>query len=418
MKQRARLHYHSDCDFFAGCENMIANFLNDERVSAEYEVSFSYRFSERYEDGLRKRVARPVAAERYLILAGTVFTRHAPSLPKPAALVLRGLNYLLLIRYWVLLWNVVVLFRAWRGRGIDVLHINNGGYPAALSCLSAVIAGRLCGIGQIVMVVNNIAKPGRYRYWWLDRPLDYVVGRCVTTFVNGSRNASKALQQVLRLPDGKFCTLHNGIAPRQPIETPEHTRARLGVEPGQLAFGVVALLEWRKGHRVLIQAVARLRELIQPSEMPVFLIEGDGPDRGELLEMTERLGVGKWVRFVGVERHIFDFMHALDVMLLPSVANEDFPNVILEAMSLAKPVIASRLAGTPEQIEHGVTGVLVEPGDHQALALEIASFIQNKSGLADMGRRARIRFDTEFTASVAVARYLNLYQNLINRRKN
>jgi glycosyltransferase involved in cell wall biosynthesis len=416
--QRPRLHYHSDCEFFAGCENMIANFLNDERVGKEYDVSFSYRRTKRYEEGLRKRVSGAVNVELYPIVDGTVFSRHAAAMPKPLGLAIRGLNYLLLVRYWVLLWNAIVLFRAWRGRGIDVLHINNGGYPAALSCLSAAIAGRLCGIGAIVMVVNNIAQKNRYRYWWLDRPLDYVVRCCVTKFVTGSRNAGLALQQALRLSDASLLTLHNGIAVRHATETRAETRARFGLTENQLVFGMVALLEWRKGHRVLLNAIAELKTIINEQEMPVFLIEGDGPDRDELKQMVARLGVGNRVRFVGNERHIFDFVQALDVMLLPSVANEDFPNVILEAMSQAKPVIASRIAGTPEQIEDGVTGALVAPGDHHALALIIASSIRNKDSLTDMGRAGCVRFDTEFTADVAVSRYMNLYQTLINRREN
>jgi glycosyltransferase involved in cell wall biosynthesis len=397
---------------------MIANFLNDERVGKEYDISFSYRWTERYEQGLRKRVRGAINVERYPIIDGTVFSRHAAAMPRPLGLAIRGLNYLLLVRYWVLLWNAIVLFRAWRGRDIDILHINNGGYPAALSCLSAAIAGRLCGIKQIVMVVNNIAQKKRYRYWWLDRPVDYLVGRCVTKFVTGSRNAGLALQQELRLPDARLLTLHNGIAVRHPTETRTQTRARLGVCADQLVFGMVALLEWRKGHRVLLNAIAELVTIINEREMPVFLIEGDGPDRDELKRMAGQLDIGNWVRFVGVERHIFDFVQALDVMLLPSVANEDFPNVILEAMSQAKPVIASRIAGTPEQIEDGISGALVAPGDHQALALKIASFIQNKDSLADIGRAGRARFDKEFTADVAVSRYMNLYQKLINRREN
>jgi glycosyltransferase involved in cell wall biosynthesis len=335
-------------------------------------------------------------------------------LPKPLGLALRVLNLLLLVRYWVLIWNVLVLARAWRGRGIDILHINNGGYPAALSCLSAALAARLCGIRHVVMVVNNIAQGRqRYRYWWLDRPLDYLVGRCVSRFVTGSHNAGRALQTVLSLPETSFATLHNGIAPRANRETREQTRERLGVDKHALVFGMVALLEWRKGHRVLFRAIAALRELIAPENMPLFLIEGDGPERGELVAMVEQLGIGKWAHFVGVEPHVFDFIQALDVMLLPSVANEDFPNVIIEAMGLGKPVIASRIAGTPEQIDDGRTGALVDPDDYMMLARRIASFVENRDSLSSMGEQARMKFNTQFTADVAVSRYLNLYKSLL-----
>lgn len=418
MSHRPRLHYYSDCDFFGGCENMIANFLNDRRVSERFDVTFGYRRTDRYDEGLRKRTKIRPSFEHYPVVPHTLFTQMVAGKPKPLNVLVRAIDYLLGVRYWVFVWNTFVLYRAWKGRNIDILHINNGGYPAAVSCLAAAVAARLAGINHVVMVVNNIAKQKRYRYWWLDRPIDFFVKRSVNTFVTGSLSASQALRTVLRLPDSKFTTLHNGIAERETTEVAHETRARLGVSRDALVFGMVALLEWRKGHRVLFHAIAQLRELVDEHEMPVFLIEGEGPDKEPLHNLVSTLGVGNWVRFVGAERHIFDFIQALDVMLLPSVANEDFPNVILEAMSLGKPVIASRIAGTPEQIEDGVTGVLVAPGDHQALALAIASFIRKKNSLAEMGRQARARFDKEFTADVAVSRYMNLYQTLINRREN
>jgi glycosyltransferase involved in cell wall biosynthesis len=417
MHAKPHLHYHSDCDFFAGCENMLVNFFGDPRVQAAYALSFSCRWSPQYEQGLRRRCAQTPVLERPALVSGTLFTRHAARLPKPLALLLRGLNYVLLVRYWVVLWNALVLYGAWRGRGIDVLHINNGGYPAALSCLSAALAAKWCAIPNVVMVVNNIAQQGRYRYWWLDRPLDHLVGNSVDRFVTGSRHAGGVLRAVLRLPPQRFSTLHNGIAERGVTESAAATRARLGVAPGAMVFGMVALLEWRKGHRVLLEAVARLPALLQGDDMPLFLIEGDGPDRRELERLVAQWQLAPWVRFIGVESHVFNFVAALDVMLLPSVANEDFPNVILEAMSLGKAVIASRLAGTPEQIEDGVTGVLVPPGDSAALAQQIATCVRTRCHV-QMGARARARFEREFTASAAVSRYMHLYETLLNRRMN
>jgi glycosyltransferase involved in cell wall biosynthesis len=105
-------------------------------------------------------------------------------------------------------------------------------------------------------------------------------------------------------------------------------------------------------------------------------------------------------------------MQVLDVLVFPSIANEDFPNVVLEAMSMGKPVIASRIAGTPEQVEDGVTGWLLEPGNAAAFAGKMAEFIRNEDLIVQMGTRARKRFAEEFTSEIAVARYLNLYQSL------
>lgn len=418
MNTRPHLHYHTDCDFFAGCENMIANLLIDDRIHRNFEVSFSYRKSERYEAGFKSRVSTGVGGESYPILAGNILSQLAVNMPRPVQIAIGGLNYLLLLRYWILAWNVLVLYRAWRHRGIDLLHINNGGYPGAISCQSAAIAASLAGIKRVVMVVNNIATPNRYWFAWIDLLLNRLVARSVAVFVTGSRFAGQALQVALHISSKKLVCLHNGIKPRSTVETRAETRGRLGLDEGSMVFGIVALLERRKGHRVLLDAMAILRQSVDAERMPVLLIEGEGPERFNLEGAVKKLALEPWVRFVGTERNIFDFMQALDVILVPSIANEDFPNVVLEAMSLGKPVIASRIAGTPEQVEDGVTGWLVAPGDSSALALKMATFIGNDERIGAMGAQGHAQFEVKFTADVAVSRYLDLYQALLNRSEN
>jgi glycosyltransferase involved in cell wall biosynthesis len=393
---------------------MIANFLNSNELYQNFEVSFSYRKSDRYEAGLNKRVIQSSPREHYPVLSGTFLIDWSTRLPKPLTALFRIFNYIFLIRCWVFSWNIFILSRAWKSKKIEVLHINNGGYPGANSCLAASVAAKIVGIPCVIMVVNNIAAPS-ILYWWQDLFINSLVKKNVSLFVTGSLMAKKALQSFLKLSDQKLRTLHNGIAPRELTETKAQTRARLKISDEALVFGIVALLEKRKGHHVLIKAVSKLATMIPQEQMPLILIEGDGPEKLSLFSMAERLKVGQWVRFIGNETHIFNFMQSLDLVLLPSVANEDFPNVILEGMSLGKPVIASRIAGTPEQIENGVTGWLVEPGDSTQLAEKMAFFIQNKPSMTIMGVEAQRRFQSEFTAAVSVSRYIKLYQSLIQQ---
>lgn len=81
-------------------------------------------------------------------------------------------------------------------------------------------------------------------------------------------------------------------------------------------------------------------------------------------------------------------------------------------MALGKPVIASRLAGTPEQVEDGVTGILVAPGDVEALAESLITLIRNPVLIEQYGECGRVRFQENFRAEVAVERYLRLYQDI------
>jgi glycosyltransferase involved in cell wall biosynthesis len=104
-------------------------------------------------------------------------------------------------------------------------------------------------------------------------------------------------------------------------------------------------------------------------------------------------------------------------LILPSIQDEDFPNVILEAMALGKPVIASRLAGTSEQIINGVTGLLVKPRDVKQLGKAICYFIDNQNILPIMGRAASNQFSRHFTDQTALFNYSKMYIKLFETQK-
>jgi glycosyltransferase involved in cell wall biosynthesis len=299
----------------------------------------------------------------------------------------------------------------------DIVHINNGGYPGALSCRAMALAARAASVKQVLMVVNNLAVPYDRLARWLDWPLDRRVISAVDMFVTGSAAAGRRLAGVLHLPANKVRSIHNGIKVREPQAGVEQTRHRLGLDSFDgLVLGMVALHEPRKGHRVLLDAVAQLLTTgISPRRLKV-LIEGDGPLRSELQAFAAAKELADVVEFVGIEAHVFDFMAALDALVLPSVRDEDFPNVILEAMSLGKPVIATRLAGVPEQVEEGVTGLLAAPGDAPELAQAIRRLAEDPVACIAMGEAARKRFAERFASDIAVDNYLRFYRELMNQQ--
>src|SRR3569833_2430627 len=155
MQSKPHIHYHSDCDFFGGCESMLVNFFNDPRLQDGFVLSFSYREVPAYLDGLRKRLP-PLPRERGLkLLSEAAPGAWARRLPRPLTLALLALQSLLLLRYWILACNVMLKMRAWRGQKIDLLHINNGGYPGASSSRAAAIATHKHNKTKKKKVVNN-----------------------------------------------------------------------------------------------------------------------------------------------------------------------------------------------------------------------------------------------------------------------
>jgi glycosyltransferase involved in cell wall biosynthesis len=314
----------------------------------------------------------------------------------------------------LLLYEVARLARLFRQVSADLVHINNGGYPAALSPRAAALAAYVAGIPS-VMVVNNLAvgydHPARLFGYGLDR----LVARSVGCFVTGSSAAAEKLQNVLRLPASRCRSIHNGISMRSRSETTEQTRSRLELEGYDgLLFAMIGVLEPRKGHRVLLQAMRGLRDRAAESLLHMkVLIAGQGLLQQELRQLIHDEGLETHCVLIGQERNVMDLLAVSDALIAPSVDYEDFPFVVLEAMAAGKAVIASRLAGIPEQVVDGETGLLVTPGSSDELAEAICQLYKDRSLLREMGRNGQKRFQARFTAEMAVGRYLELYRSLM-----
>jgi len=407
---KPHIHFHSDCSFFAGCENMLVNFFQNDQFLQDYRVSFSYRYSSAYDAGFKSRVTRQFETMPLRLLDTDLFNTISFM---PARLTAKVISRVVLLKYWFVLWNTFVLYRAFGKNKIDMLHINNGGYPGAYSCMAAVFAAKLRGIRRIVYVVNNVAFPYGSVYRRLDYPLDRIVMKTVSVFVTGSTYAGRKLIEVLKLPSSQVTTIHNGISPRTVTETKQQVMGRLGVSGGRLLIAVVANLEERKGHIYLFKALKSLKDQGYESRLPMTLIEGSGPMLGPLIKFVQDEGLENDIKFIGTEAQVFNLMNAADIIALPSISHEDFPNVILEAMCLGKAVIASRLSGTPEQIEHLRSGMLVEPRDVDGLAGAIKQVIDDSVLRERLGENAQQRFDDSFLANISVANYVKIYERLL-----
>ncbi|MDD3846760.1 MAG: glycosyltransferase [Syntrophorhabdaceae bacterium] len=403
--------FYSDCSFFAGCENMLANFFQSEEFMARYNVSFLYRYSGEYEAGFRQRVTRSFRAVPVKLLdLSAIFDRISKRSPFIRVPVIMFCH--LILKHLFISWNTIRLFRLFRRETIDILHVNNGGYPGAYSCAAAVIAARLSGIRRIVYVVNNIAHSYRPPWRWLDIPYDTMVIKAVSLFVTGSSYARGMLVDALRIDPAKTVNIFNGIEPRAVTETRVETLRRLEVKEDRLLIGVVAVLERRKGHAVLIDAM-RLLKQEAPAGLPLVLIEGEGVESDHLRHYVRDEGLDDDVRFTGSERNVFNLMNAVDIIVLPSIGQEDFPNVILEAMSLGKTVIASIIAGIPEQIVHMHDGILVEAGNARDLADAIRSVVEDGGLRESLALNARQKFSRTFSAQRSVRNYEELYEKLL-----
>lgn len=292
-----------------------------------------------------------------------------------------------------------------------IVHVNNGGFPGAAGA-RGFASGIKLGFREtsVVMTVNNLAvdysSPARKLDFWLDR----LLVRRVNSWVTGSNAAAVMLAKVLQLNPENCLVIPNGI-PLPACLDPDNCNEEdsLAQFVGLKVGLSVGLLEKRKGHAHFLSALAILLMNKALPERWVFLIDGEGPERKSLEEQITSLGLSSRVRLMGSSPCIFHLMNRCDLFIHPSISNEDLPNVISEAMALGKPVIGSRLAGIPEQIEDGVNGLLFEPGADEQLASKIALLIRDEKLRETFGLSSVAKYQREFLPGVALESYKRLY---------
>ena len=143
------------------------------------------------------------------------------------------------------------------------------------------------------------------------------------------------------------------------------------------------------------------------------LFAGAGPERGRLEQEVTRLGLTDVVQFLGDHPDPWSLYEVSDLVVLPSVRHEDLPIVLIEAMAAGVPAVASRVAGTVELIEAGVTGLLVEPAEPRQLADAIAGLLDDPDRRRAMGKAATLRYEATYTPAQAVAAYRDLTDRLL-----
>lgn len=404
-----KIHIHTDCSYFAGCENMLPILIAKLESDDEYECTFSFRSTQRYLNGLEKKIQKKtgIYPRRYLVFKDLFLIW--PWFPKK-------LNWIIL-RFWmvigvhfVFIFEVIDLYMLLRKLQPEILHVNNGGYPAAPSARAAIIAGAIARVPVRIMVVNNMAQNYNNLYRLLDYPTDRLVARFTTTFVSGSASAMNQLSKVLRLQDSKTKVVPNGISAPDAQDEGILDPSIQTLNDGQIKFCIIAELVPRKGHMYLLEAIVQLRDLgVINSQIFKLAIVGEGECSQELETFVRRNNLENLVFFEGYIDSIHSYLKSIDVVVLPSIENEDFPYVILEGMSMGKPIIGSNLAGIPEQINHLSEGLLVRPRSSKDLVEAIKVLMENGELRRTMGIAGRERYLKNFTAEIAVKNYLSLY---------
>ncbi len=200
------------------------------------------------------------------------------------------------------------------------------------------------------------------------------------------------------------------IARFEPIESRERMRRSLGIAEGRFLWLAAGRLDVQKDYPNLLRAFAEVARRRAEAQL---VIAGAGPLEDEVRALIGRLGLSGRVALLGLRRDMPELFAACDALALSS-AWEGMPVVVLEAMASRRPVVATAVGAVPELVSDGETGIVVPPGDHQALAAGMERMMRlserERNGLGDAGYR---RVCAEFSTESVLDQWETLFRKLL-----
>jgi len=215
-------------------------------------------------------------------------------------------------------------------------------------------------------------------------------------------------------PLNKFITIHSGVDLDRFMNLNidiKKKKKELNIPQDFYVIGTVGRLVPIKGHKYLVSAAEMI---IKEFPKTVFVIVGDGFLKPILERHAEALGIRKNIVFTGWRKDVPEILYLFDVLVFPSL-NEGMGRVMIEGMSLGKPIVASNVGGIRDLIEDGKNGLLVPPRDSNALRKAISRLIRNKKLAEGLGKIGKMEVYPDFDASTMVKKIDNLYESLLSK---
>ena len=327
--------------------------------------------------------------------------------PTPAALEdaarREGLPTLTIQKRGLVDWRAArLLARRLKSGQTNIVHAHNG-----RTALAAALAVRMAGRGECVMTQHflepNHATQRGPKATVSGAAHHWVVGR-MSRILAISEAVRQAMLDRGEAPAHKITVVPNGISAPEPAD-PAATRRGLGIAADTPLVVCAARLEREKDIASLVSAIGSVRGTVPEVRC---LVAGTGSQKAALEEQIGGLNLAGAVTLLGFRADATSLMAAADLFVLPSLA-EPFGLVLLEAMALGKPVVATRAGGPLEIVVEGETGFLVPPSSPEALADAISRLLADPDACRRLGENGLARFRQFFTAERMAQATLAVY---------
>jgi glycosyltransferase involved in cell wall biosynthesis len=297
------------------------------------------------------------------------------------------------------LWRIKKLLEQ---KNIEVLHTHS-----SVDSWVASLAGKWAKV-PVVIRTRHISVPARRR------PLNYVYALPDAVITTGVQ-IRKTLINAYGLRDDSVFSIPTGVDTNLFYPRPPHPdlKKELGLSADSLVISVVAVLRAQKRHELVIAAAPAI---LQRYPQARFLFVGEGPRRAVIEEEIRRHHLEAFFILTGHRKDIPDILAMTDIGIISSQA-EGVPQFLLQAMAMAKPMVATSVGGIPDILNDGINGLLIPPEDSQTLTQAVFKILGDKNFSSLLGQRALELVQERFTAGLMADQITQIYQSVYLKKQ-
>jgi glycosyltransferase involved in cell wall biosynthesis len=309
---------------------------------------------------------------------------------------------------------ILRLVNLMKRENVDIVH-SQGGRADFFARMAAKLSRVPIVVSTVQMPVEgfNVSTIKRLIYILLNRFSERFVDR----FIVVSDALEKMMIEKQRIESQRVVKIYNGIEidefcmdyDKEAIHVKSRFREEMGFSNSVPVIGAIGRLVWQKGFEYFIEAIPGLLKEFKEAR---FLIVGEGELEEELKVKSKRLGLEDKLTFTGFRSDIKEILASIDICILPSLL-EGLPMILLEAMAMGKPIVATDIDGIKEVLADGEAGLLVPPRNMEALSDAIITLLGNEGKSYQMGMAARKIVKEEFGVDVMVQKVEKVYDDML-----
>jgi glycosyltransferase involved in cell wall biosynthesis len=298
------------------------------------------------------------------------------------------------------------LSRIFRRSDVDILHTHN-----ISAFIDTVIGSRFAKIP--VLINTDHCKDytvEKKHLMLLERAASYFADEIIAV----SNHTRDEMIQYEGIAPGKVSVIYNGINIQLARkESPEELRKEFGLKPEDTVIGTVGRVVEQKGFDLLLRSAPYILSRFPKTK---FIIVGGGEREQDLRRLASELKVTEQFIFTSWRRDAVDLIRIFDVFAMTS-RFEGMPMVLLEAMALSKPIVATAVGGVPEVVLNKETGIMIDRREPELLADALSALAGDPALARRMGSNGRARYEKYFTAEAMAAAYEERYRRYLEKRR-